>query len=205
MTSTQEQAQEAAAQAKDKAGEAAQQAKGRARDQVDQRSTQAGEQVSAQAADVRAVADSLRDQGKDGPAKLAEQAADRAETLGSYLQDADADRILGDLEDLGRKQPLAVIAGGLVLGFAASRFIKATSQQRATAPSPARTPTTTTSYDTTPALPRTTTGGTDAALGAPVPGVGTFDDEPRPATGTGFPDPVGTDPLLPTPQPTGGL
>ena len=130
MTSTQEQAQEAAAQAKDKAGDAAQQARGRARDQVDQRSTQAGERVSAQASDVRSIASALRDQGQDQPAKLAEQAADRAERLGGYLQDADADRLMADIEDLGRRQPMALVFGGLALGFAASRFIKASSQER---------------------------------------------------------------------------
>ena len=149
MTSTQEQAQEAAAQAKDKAGQAAQQARGQAREQVDQRSTQAGERVTAQAADVRSVASALRDQGKDQPAKLAEQAADRAEKLGSYLQDADADRLLADLEDLGRRQPMAVVFGGLALGFAASRFVKASSQERYAASTGSRPYT----GETTPALP----------------------------------------------------
>ena len=121
-------------QAKEKAQEKAQQAKGQAasrvRDQVDQRSTQAGEQVSTTASDIRSVADQLREQGKDQPAKLAEQAAQRAETLGDYLQRSDGDTILSDLEDFGRKQPWAVIAGGVALGFAASRFLKASSTRR---------------------------------------------------------------------------
>ena len=121
-------------QAKEKAQEKAQQAKGQAasrvRDQVDQRSTQAGEQVSSMASDVRSVADELRNQGKDQPAKLAEQAAQRAESLGDYLQRSDGDTILRDLEDFGRRQPWAVIAGGVALGFAASRFLKASSSRR---------------------------------------------------------------------------
>jgi hypothetical protein len=79
---------------------------------------------------VRAVGASLREQGKDQPAKLAEQAADRAERLGSYLQESDADRILGDVEDFGRRQPWAVIAGGVALGLVASRFLKASSIDR---------------------------------------------------------------------------
>src|SRR5918997_1293554 len=82
------------------------------------------------ASDIRSVADQLREQGKDQPAKLAEQAAQRAESLGDYLQRSDGDTILQDLEDLGRKQPWAVIAGGVVLGFAASRFLKASSTRR---------------------------------------------------------------------------
>ena len=123
-------AQEVAGQAKDKAQEAAGQAKGRVRDQVDQRSTEAGKQVSTTASDIRSVGEQLREQGKDQPAKLAEQAADRADKLGSYLTDSDADTILSDVEDFARKQPWAVVAGGLALGFAASRFLKASSSQR---------------------------------------------------------------------------
>ncbi len=118
-----EKAQEAAGQAKEKAGS-------QLRSQVDQRSTDAGHRVGGVAADVRAVSQSLREQGKDQPAKLAEQAADRAERLGSYLQESDADRILGDVEDFGRRQPWAVIAGGVAIGLVASRFLKASSIHR---------------------------------------------------------------------------
>src|SRR3954463_16018378 len=117
-------------QAKEKAQEAAGQAKGRVREEVDQRSTEAGQQVSSTAGDLRSVGEQLREQGKETPAKLAEQAAERTERLGSYLTESDADRILGDVEDFARKQPWAVVAGGLVLGFAASRFLKASSSQR---------------------------------------------------------------------------
>jgi hypothetical protein len=129
-----EQAQEKAQQVKEQAGEqarqAAGQARGRLRDQVDQRSTQAGEQVSQQANDLRTVADQLREQGKEGPAKVAQQVADRTEKAGSYLTESDADRILGDVEDFARKNPWAVAAGGLALGFMASRVLKASSSQR---------------------------------------------------------------------------
>jgi hypothetical protein len=125
-----EKAQEVAGQAKEKAQEAAGQAKGRAREQVDQRSSEAGKQVSTTAGDLRSVSEELRKQGKDTPARLAEQAADRTERLGSYLTESDADRILGDVEDFARRQPWAVVAGGLVLGFAASRVLKSSSSRR---------------------------------------------------------------------------
>ena len=72
-------AQQAAGQAQAKAQEAAGQAKGALRTQVDQRSTEAGDRVGGFASDVRSVSEQLREQGKDQPAKLAEQAADRAE------------------------------------------------------------------------------------------------------------------------------
>jgi hypothetical protein len=117
-------------QAQEKAQQAAGQAKSQLRSQVDQRSSQAGEQLSSQASDIRTVAQQLREQGKEQPAKLAEQTADRAERLGGYLKQSDADRILGDVEDFGRRQPLAIMLGGLALGFAASRLLKASSRRR---------------------------------------------------------------------------
>jgi ElaB/YqjD/DUF883 family membrane-anchored ribosome-binding protein len=122
-----EQAQE---QVKEKAQEATEKARTTMRDQVDTRSTQAGEQVTQQAGDLRTLSQELRNQGKDGPAKLAEQAADRAHRVGDYLTRSDADTILRDAEQFGRSNPWAVIAGGVAAGFVASRFLKASSSDR---------------------------------------------------------------------------
>jgi ElaB/YqjD/DUF883 family membrane-anchored ribosome-binding protein len=123
-------ATEVASQAQDRAREAAGQARGRMREEVDRRSTEIGERVGGTAGDARSVAEELRNQGKDAPAKYVEQAADRAERLGGYLQESDADRILGDVEDYARRNPWAVAAAGLALGFAASRMLKASSGER---------------------------------------------------------------------------
>jgi hypothetical protein len=125
-----EQARQVGEQAAEKSHEAADAARGRAREQVDQRSTQAGEQLSSVAGDTRTVSEELRKQGKDQPAKLAEQAADRVEEVGDYLRRSDADTILRDVEDFGRRQPMAVVAGGFVVGLLASRFLKASSSDR---------------------------------------------------------------------------
>jgi hypothetical protein len=123
-------AQEVAGQAQEKAQEAAGQARDRIRGQIDDRSTQAGAQVRGHANDLRSVGDALRDQGKEQPAKIADQAADRLERAGGWLADSDADRILGDVEDFARRNPWALMAGGLALGFAASRMLKASSTER---------------------------------------------------------------------------
>lgn len=126
----QDKAKEVASQAQDKAKDAASQARSRVRDEVDRRSTQAGDQVGGAAGDARSVAEELRKQGKDTPAKYAEQAADRADKLGGYLRDADGDKILRDVEDFARSKPWAVVAGGMALGFMASRLLKASSTER---------------------------------------------------------------------------
>lgn len=63
-------------------------------------------------------------------ASYVEQAADRGERLGAYVERSDGDRIVRDVEDLARRNTWAVAAGALALGFAASRMLKASSGER---------------------------------------------------------------------------
>jgi hypothetical protein len=125
-----DQVRERAQLAQDKTRGALGQARGRLGDQVDQRSTEAGERIAGTAGDVRSIAQELRNQGKDTPANLAEQLAGQADRVGDYLKGASGDRILRDVEDFARRQPMLVAAAGLALGFAASRFLKASSGRR---------------------------------------------------------------------------
>jgi hypothetical protein len=129
-SSNSDRAKEVAGKAQEQVGRAADQVQGRLREQVDQRSTQAGQQVHSMAGDARSVAEELRKQGKDAPARYAEQAADRVERVGTWLRDSDGDRILADVEDFARRNPMAIVAGGLALGFAAARMLKASSRER---------------------------------------------------------------------------
>lgn len=133
-TAVQERVQETARQATGQVQEKAQQAKGQAseklREQVDQRSTQAAEQVQPMANALRKTGEQLRNEGNDQPAKVADAVAERIERLGSYLQEADSDRMLSDVESFGRRRPWLLAAGGAVLGFVASRFLKASSSRR---------------------------------------------------------------------------
>ena len=117
-------------QAQEKMSGLADKAQSTAREQVDQRSTQAGEQVSSVAGELRSVSAHLASRDSTTGAKVADQAAEHAERAGSYLTESSADRILGDIEDLGRRQPLLALAGGVVLGLAAARFLKASSSSR---------------------------------------------------------------------------
>ena len=117
-------------QVQEKVQDAKQQAKGRISEQVDQRSTQAGQQVNTVAQDVRSVAEQLRSEGKDKPAQYAEQAAERVQSAGRWLEQKNGDELLHDVEDFARRNPWAVAAGGLVLGLAASRLLKASSTER---------------------------------------------------------------------------
>ena len=95
---------------------------------VDQRSTQAAAHRRdrlGRAHDCRAAAA----RASEAPRAL-EQVAGQVERVGDYLKDASGDRILRDVEDFARRQPMLVTAAGVALGFAASRFLKASSSRR---------------------------------------------------------------------------
>jgi hypothetical protein len=183
-------AQEVAGQAQEKAQEAAGQARDQVRSQIDNRSTQAGEQVSGHAQSLRSVGDQLRERGEDKPAKIADQAAERLERAGHWLTQSDADRILGDVEDFARKNPWAIMAGGLALGFAASRVLKASSSDRYHGRSPmprsSQLPQTTGIGQERFSRPASPAAGTGTGIGGPAqPGVVPPPSTVPPATGSG--------------------
>jgi ElaB/YqjD/DUF883 family membrane-anchored ribosome-binding protein len=120
-----EKAREVAGQAKQHAQAAAGQAKDKATAQVDERSTQVGEQLGAHAESLDGVAEELRRQGKDGPAKVAEQAGQRVKDVGEYLQQTDGESLVQAAQDLARENPAAAAAVGAAAGFAAGRLLKA--------------------------------------------------------------------------------
>jgi ElaB/YqjD/DUF883 family membrane-anchored ribosome-binding protein len=130
VAQAQDKAQDVKEQAAEKAQEVKQQAGDRVREQVDTRSTQAGEQVATTADAIRRVGEQLRSDGNHGQARYADQVADRADRVGRYLTQADADRMLGDIERFARRQPWLAVVGGAALGFLASRFVKASSANR---------------------------------------------------------------------------
>lgn len=179
--------QETAEGAKQAIQDVAGQAQQTVKSQIDQRSTQAGDTASSVAQAVRNAGGELRNQGQDLPAKIIEQAADRAEQLGSYLRDSNADTILRDVEDFGRKQPWAVILGGVIAGFAASRFLKASSSRRYEQ----RGSSNGSSFRSQSALTSDTTYS--PVSGAPYPPGGGFDAMPAPGYTTPPPSPYGQD------------
>lgn len=120
-----EKAREVAGQAKGQAQAAAGQAKDQAVAQVDERSTQVGQQIGAQAEALDGVAGELRKQGKDGPANVAEQAAEKVKNVGDYLEQADGEKLVETAQQVARDNPAAAAAVGAAAGFAAGRVIKA--------------------------------------------------------------------------------
>lgn len=138
----QEKAQPLAGQAREKTQEKAQQLRGQVatqvRSQLDTRSSQASEQVTSLAQAARTSGEQLRSKGQERPAKVVEQAAERAERLAGYLSESDGERILTDIEEFARRQPWVVAAVGAATGFLVSRFLKSSTsgeQERERRPS----------------------------------------------------------------------
>lgn len=120
-------------QAQEKVGAGVEQVKstagGYVREQVDQRSTQLGEQLHGAVQALRQAGQTMEQEGTPGK-QLVDRAAQQAERTARYLSQSDGNRLLNDLEGFGRKNPWAVIAGGMVLGFVGARFLKASSSRR---------------------------------------------------------------------------
>lgn len=116
---------------RDAAAQAVQGSKSFLGKQVDERTTMIGQQVETVAQNLRNVGDQLRTTGiAGGTVRYVDRGAELVDQLGQYLQDADGDRLIGDLEEIARRAPWAVAAGALMLGFAASRFLKTSSTRR---------------------------------------------------------------------------
>jgi ElaB/YqjD/DUF883 family membrane-anchored ribosome-binding protein len=132
--------QEVASQAIEKTQEKAQDMKGqvsaKARTEVDARSTQLGEQVTSVVQALRRTGEQLQGEGNETGGKAVQAVADRAERVGSYLRNSNADRFTGDLESFGRRRPWGVAGIGVAVGFMASRFLKASAANRYEASQP---------------------------------------------------------------------
>jgi ElaB/YqjD/DUF883 family membrane-anchored ribosome-binding protein len=100
------------------------------REQLDERSSQAGDHVQSIGKVLHSGANQLRSEGKDLPAKVIEKLARRADEVGGYLQSAQSERILGDVERFARRRPWLAAGSGVVVGFLASRFLKASGERR---------------------------------------------------------------------------
>ncbi len=113
-----------------KAQELGGEAKFQIREQLEQRSTETGEHVQSIGKVLHSSANQLRSEGNDMPAKVVEEVARRTDDLGNYLRSAQADRILDDIERFARRRPWVTAGVGVLAGFVASRFLKASGDRR---------------------------------------------------------------------------
>jgi hypothetical protein len=126
-----EQAEHIADEAKAQAAAAVEKAKGLASEQKDLLAGQIGGVADA----MQRVAKDLEDNSGSG-AQYARMIADNAEKLSSTIKNNDVDALLNIAQDFGRRQPAAFVGVAALLGFAASRFLLASSSRATTGPAP---------------------------------------------------------------------
>jgi hypothetical protein len=130
MSQTETQSTSPVDQAQEKAGQAKSMAGNLVRRQVDSRSTQMGEQARTIAGALRQTSEQLRGEGQEQPSRLLEKGAESVERVAGYLEGATADSVVEDLERISRGRPWAIAGGAAVVGFVASRFVRASSERR---------------------------------------------------------------------------
>ena len=125
------QVQEAASTAQERAVELKEQGKSKLGEKLDQRTNEAGVQARKMAQALRRSGEQLSNEGSgQQAAELAENAADRIERLGGYLERTSGAELVRDVEDFTRRRPWMIAGVGLVAGLAASRFLKASAERR---------------------------------------------------------------------------
>jgi hypothetical protein len=99
--------------------------------QLEERTHQVGHQIESVANDLHSVSRQLRQSQTVAPAaEYVDQGAQTIERVGRYLEDADSERLIADLESIARRQPWVMALGALMVGFSTSRLMKVSSARR---------------------------------------------------------------------------
>jgi ElaB/YqjD/DUF883 family membrane-anchored ribosome-binding protein len=122
--------QDAASTTQEKAMELRSRGTDQLRQQLDSRTTDAGRQAQEVGRALKQTGEQLRSDGKSQAAGITEAAAERVEHLGRYLESVSGNELLDDAERFARRRPWLLAGIGLVVGVAASRMMKVSSERR---------------------------------------------------------------------------
>ncbi len=93
---------------------------------ADQQKSAGADRVDEMAKAVHGAADELQKQMPEA-AEFVHAAASRLEQGADALRERNIRDLMGTFNDMGRKEPLALLGGAVVAGFAVSRFLKSSS------------------------------------------------------------------------------
>jgi|GEM_PF-6471470 len=116
---------------KDQATKLRGQATDRARTAAEQGKTRATETIDGLAQVVHQTAGNLEQQVNPEIAKYIHRAADALDSFSASLRDKSVDEIVEDATQFARRNPAVAIGAAVAIGFALSRFLKATSSPTA--------------------------------------------------------------------------
>jgi len=122
-----DQAKQTANQTQQLAGDLAGQVKREASNRLSSQIDNAAQGISGASQALRNVSEQLQ-QEQPQLANYAERAAEQVEHFSSYLKGKDLDQLVHDVEGFARRQPAAFLGGAFVLGLAAARFLKSSSE-----------------------------------------------------------------------------
>lgn len=124
VAETKQKVQEGAGQAVETARSQASQATDRVRRTVDERSTDLGRRAGSVAQAMRKTSEELRVEGKESEASLNDRAAGIAERVGGYLEETDAQQMMNQVQDFGRRRPWVMVLAGAGIGLLGARLLK---------------------------------------------------------------------------------
>lgn len=116
---------ELADQAKQAATETASGAGDMVRQRLDDQYHRLGGRLDEMVRNLNQAADTLDEQGSASAGNLIHGATRQMERVGSYVRTTSADDVLSDADRYAKQHPVTVIAGGVIVGLVASRFLKA--------------------------------------------------------------------------------
>jgi hypothetical protein len=118
------QAGDVAVQVKTQAGTTVERLRSQAGDQLDTQMTQAGTGLATVAEAVNTLGDQLRQGNQALLAGYADRVAGQVDQMATYLRQSDPARVLHDLEDFARREPVLFLAGAFAMGLLGTRFLK---------------------------------------------------------------------------------
>jgi len=117
-------AREKGAELEETAGRKVDELKESAVRRTDELTTRMGGRVETLARALRRAGDGMRDEGEPRFAEMTDQAANRVERLGSYLEGQNPREMMEDIERSARSHPAYFVAGSFAVGLLIGRFLR---------------------------------------------------------------------------------
>lgn len=124
-----ETAQQTSEQAKSLAEQARERAKEHTQTILEQQKSAAADQIGGLASALHQTADSLQQQNYGFIAQYTERAARSLEDMAESLRARDINELIGQCEQLARRQPALFVGSSVALGFAFARFFKSSAER----------------------------------------------------------------------------
>ncbi len=118
---------EAAQRTQQQAAQVAEQGREQAKSQIATQKERVAGQLEGVAQALHGTGQQLREQDQGSIGRYADQAAEQVEQFSGFLRERDANELIGEAENLARRQPAVFLGGAFVLGVAAARFLKSSS------------------------------------------------------------------------------